>query len=95
VNSSQRLAECRRRTTFDKKLSSIETALHNVLNHIHVKHKDIVTYQGRPYLDKMKFDRTEMLYWLQEERKVKALNYEAQQRHLPPLPATVTCLQPL
>ena len=32
--------------------------------------------QGRPYLDKMKWDRTEMLYWLQEERKQHALDVQ-------------------
>lgn len=31
--------------------------------------QDSLTYQGRPYLDKMKWDRVEMLYWLQEERR--------------------------
>ena len=30
-------------------------------------------HQGRPYLDKMSSDRTEMLYWLQQERRQTAL----------------------
>lgn len=43
--------------------------------------------QGRPYLDKMQSDRTEMLYWLQEERKVRVINAKTHRRLLPPLPS--------
>ena len=39
--------------------------------------------QGRPYKEKMKFDRIEMLYWLQEERKQNAMKYEAMMKQLP------------
>ena len=39
--------------------------------------------QGRPYEEKMKWDRIEMLYWLQEERKQNAIKYEAMMRHVP------------
>jgi hypothetical protein len=31
----------------------------------------------------MKWDRTEMLHWLQEERKTNALRYEALLQHIP------------
>lgn len=37
------------------------------------KSQSIACIQGRPYLEKMRWDKTEMLYWLQEERKEKAL----------------------
>ena len=39
--------------------------------------------QGRPYLDKIHWDRTEMLYWLQEERKARALDHETRMREMP------------
>lgn len=39
--------------------------------------------QGRPYQDKMKWDRIEMLHWLQEERKQNAIKYEAMLKHIP------------
>ena len=49
--------------------------------------------QGRPYADKMQWDRTEMLYWLQEERKQQALQFEVAAqttaRYLPSLAGTV------
>lgn len=35
--------------------------------------KDTVTYQGRNYIEKMARDLTEMLYWLQQERRQYAL----------------------
>jgi len=33
----------------------------------------LVILQGRPYKDKMHSDRTEMLYWLQQERRQQSL----------------------
>jgi len=45
----------------------------------------MISQQGRPYLDKMQSDRTEMIYWLQEERKVKAIDAKARRCFLPPL----------
>ena len=35
---------------------------------IEKKYKDVISYNGRPYLDKMKWDRIEMLHALTEER---------------------------
>ncbi len=45
----------------------------------HQNYKNLV-FQGRPYLEKMKWDRTEMLFWLQEERKQQALEIESRIR---------------
>ena len=56
---------------------------------------DDVTFEGRPYLEKMKWDRIEMLHWLQEERKQQALDYEARVRRLAPLPPAMLQLDPL
>jgi len=36
-------------------------------------------------LDKMLSDKTEMLYWLQEERKVKAISIKSRTHLLPPI----------
>lgn len=46
--------------------------------------------QGRPYREKMRWDRTEMLYWLQQERRVQSLEMFVDGRmalpvRLPPL----------
>lgn len=46
--------------------------------------------QGRPYREKMRWDRTEMLYWLQQERRVQSLEMFVEGRkalpvRLPPL----------
>lgn len=45
---------------------------------------DIILYfKGRPYEDKMKWDKVEMLHWLQEERKQNALRFESLMRNIP------------
>ena len=38
--------------------------------------------QGRPYLEKMSVDRTEMLYWLQQERRQQAFDRELQPKQI-------------
>ncbi|CAB1346142.1 unnamed protein product, partial [Coregonus sp. 'balchen'] len=49
-----------------------------------------LSLQGRPYGEKMRWDRIEMLYWLQQERRVHALERVVEGRgslptRLPPL----------
>uniref|UniRef100_A0A1I8F838 DUF3506 domain-containing protein n=1 Tax=Macrostomum lignano TaxID=282301 RepID=A0A1I8F838_9PLAT len=36
---------------------------------LETRHGDVATFRGRPYSDKMRWDKIEMLYWLQEERR--------------------------
>ena len=51
--------------------------------------------QGRPYLEKMSLDRTEMFYWLQQERRQQVMDKELVKMRevtlnspdLPPIPA--------
>ena len=35
--------------------------------------QDVLTFEGRAYLEKMQWDKTEMLFYLQEERRKRAL----------------------
>jgi hypothetical protein len=58
-------------------------------------------FQGRPYDQKMRWDRVEMLYWLQEERKQNAIKYEALRQqmalnlktaHLDPIPQQASAM---
>lgn len=58
-------------------------------------YQDIVTYQGRPYRDKMACDRVEMLFFLQEERKNKLLEHNSKLRNLPSLPESLVSLRPI
>ena len=40
-----------------------------MISEIEKKYGDKISYNGRDYMDKMKWDRIEMLHWLQEERR--------------------------
>lgn len=79
-SSVARLEEAKIRSNYYKKIESLEEELKQSLEYIRKEFQDTVTFQGRPYTDKIQWDRTEMLYWLQEERKQQALQYEAAAR---------------
>lgn len=95
-SSVQRLNEAKQRSYFYKKIESADAEIKEELKNIKTNFKDIITYKGRPYHDKMKWDRIEMLHWLQEERKQNAIQYEAMMRNVPlksariePIPVTM------
>merc|ERR1719245_2856496 len=68
-SSVARLEEAKTRSSYYKKIDELEVSLKTILEDIRDNLGDIVTFQGRPYLDKLKWDRVEMLYWLQVEWK--------------------------
>ncbi|ESP00590.1 hypothetical protein LOTGIDRAFT_157869 [Lottia gigantea] len=82
-SSVKRLEEAKNRSFFYKKIDQIEGDITKELDSIRNKFQDEITYGGRLYVDKMKWDRIEMLYWLQEERKEHGIKYEAAIRELP------------
>ncbi|XP_066447484.1 coiled-coil domain-containing protein 87 [Eleutherodactylus coqui] len=67
--SMARIEESKNRKKLHKQLAQIEPEIYKVLHIIKKKFNDTVSYKGRPYADKMKWDKTEMLYWLQQERR--------------------------
>lgn len=67
--STLRLKESRRRDRFYSDLTKIENQLSKILMKIKVSFKDVVTFKGRPYIEKMQRDKVEMLFWLQQERR--------------------------
>ncbi|XP_069811530.1 coiled-coil domain-containing protein 87 [Dendropsophus ebraccatus] len=67
--SMARMEESRRRKKFCKQMAEIEPEIYKVLHVLKKKFNDTVSYKGRAYTDKMKWDKTEMLYWLQQERR--------------------------
>ncbi|XP_051890112.1 coiled-coil domain-containing protein 87 [Pristis pectinata] len=67
--SAVRLKESKRRDKFYSNLSQIENQLSRILKKIKDNFEDVVTFKGRPYLEKMQRDKVEMLYWLQQERR--------------------------
>jgi len=94
-SSVARLDEARIRSTLYRKIEAMDTDVKRELTYINKEYQDQVSFQGRPYDDKMQWDRTEMLYWLQEERKQQALDYEAKLKNLPLLPTNLAKLEPI
>ncbi|XP_028407068.1 coiled-coil domain-containing protein 87-like isoform X2 [Dendronephthya gigantea] len=73
-SASSRIKEAKTRKQLHHKLDMIEVRIKKIVVTIHETFSDVVTFQGRPYLEKMSSDRTEMLYWLQQERRETALD---------------------
>ncbi|XP_060581199.1 coiled-coil domain-containing protein 87-like isoform X2 [Ruditapes philippinarum] len=82
-SSVQRLKEAQQRSYYYKRIEAADIEIKEELQLIKKQFKDVITYKGRPYQDKMKWDRIEMLHWLQEERKQNALQYEALMKNIP------------
>lgn len=72
-SSVVRFEEARTRDNLHQELDKMDKEVSKVIKKLQVDHGDIVTYRGRPYCDKMSLDRTEMLYWLQQERRQAVL----------------------
>ena len=75
-SSGARLNEALERESLYKKIDLIQDRLEKLLTYIEKTFHDKVTYNGRLYLEKMKWDRVEMLYWLSEERRAKFFQHE-------------------
>ncbi|XP_014781950.2 uncharacterized protein LOC106877538 [Octopus bimaculoides] len=82
-SGAMRLREARERSLLYKKIDEIDAKLIPSIKRISKKYNETVTFQNRPYIEKMKYDRVEMLYYLQEERKVNAIHYEAARLGIP------------
>ncbi|CAH6793513.1 Ccdc87 [Phodopus roborovskii] len=70
---SRLLEENRFRSYIQKKLTAMESSLTSLLEKIESVFGEPVTFKGRRYLEKMKQDKVEMLYWLQQQRRVRNL----------------------
>ncbi|XP_074087089.1 coiled-coil domain-containing protein 87 [Macrotis lagotis] len=73
------------RSNLYAKISKVESLLTKLLQNIQMTFGEVVTYKGRCYLDKMKRDKVEMLYWLQQERRAKKLIHAQKGSRLPSL----------
>lgn len=90
-SASSRIKEAKTRKQFHHNLDKVEVRVKKTVTAIYESFGDIVTFQGRPYLEKMTSDRTEMLYWLQQERRQNAFDMarktvELKLPEIPPLP---------
>ncbi|KAM5183205.1 coiled-coil domain-containing protein 87 [Callospermophilus lateralis] len=73
---SHLLQENQLRSYFHRKLNQIEASLVSLLKEIELIFGEPVTFKGQRYLDKMKWDKVEMLYWLQQQRRVHYLGQD-------------------
>ncbi|XP_076102299.1 coiled-coil domain-containing protein 87-like isoform X4 [Mytilus galloprovincialis] len=82
-SSVKRLQEAKQRSFYYKRIDHFDKEIKIQMDYMKKNFSDTVSYKGRSYEEKMKWDRIEMLYWLQEERKQNAIKYEALMRHVP------------
>ncbi|XP_074129535.1 coiled-coil domain-containing protein 87 [Sminthopsis crassicaudata] len=78
------------RSSLHQRIKAGETLLAKLLHNIQITFGDSVTYKGRCYLEKMKKDKVEMLYWLQQERRAKNLVHVQKSSRLPSLLPKIT-----
>lgn len=76
ASSASRIKESKTRDWFNKHLTRIESRINKSVTDVQRHFGDIVTFQGRPYLEKINRDRTEMFYWLQQERRQHVMDRE-------------------
>ena len=74
-SKTSRILEEKKRSALHRRIKKCEKQVNNHVMKVHDKLGDTVTYQGRVYFDKMSRDVTEMLYWLQQERRQTALEH--------------------
>ncbi|XP_069480108.1 coiled-coil domain-containing protein 87 [Ambystoma mexicanum] len=79
--------EARERKALHVQIAKTETDILKMLKKIKKTYNDTVTFKGRPYLEKMQWDKTEMLYWLQQERRKTLMESDLKCVMLPPLRA--------
>ena len=72
-SKTSRILEEKKRSALHRRIKKCEKQVNNHIIKVHKELGDTVTYQGRVYFDKMARDTTEMLYWLQQERRQAAL----------------------
>ncbi|MBZ3880938.1 Coiled-coil domain-containing protein 87 [Sciurus carolinensis] len=76
LGMSHLLQENQLRSYFHRKLNQMEPSLVILLKEIELIFGEPVTFKGQRYLDKMKWDKVEMLYWLQQQRRVHYLSQD-------------------
>ncbi|XP_064390453.1 uncharacterized protein LOC135338299 isoform X2 [Halichondria panicea] len=84
-----RLSEAKTRDSLHKRLDSVDKQVSRIVHKLRSKYGDTVTYKGRCYQDKMSSDRTEMLYWLQQQRRADVLQLQPAVLSLPQPMVTV------
>ncbi|XP_059004388.1 coiled-coil domain-containing protein 87 [Mustela lutreola] len=85
MDLSRFLEESQFRSLLHRKISVLQAPLASLLEEIESVFGEPVTFRGRRYLDKMKHDKVEMLYWLQQRQRVRHLTQGQKASHQPGL----------
>lgn len=81
VGLSRFLEENQFRNRLHRKINLVQAPLASLLEEIELIFGEPVTFKGRRYLDKMKHDKVEMLYWLQQRHRVRHLTQGRKASH--------------
>eukprot|EP00731_Ephydatia_muelleri_P016880 Em0009g1304a len=81
-SSVARLEEAKRRDRLHQALDQRDQEVSQIIRKIFCEYGDRVSYNGRLYQEKMTYDRTEMLYWLQQERRKEVLKPAIRTLHI-------------
>lgn len=86
ASATERASEAHARGRLHAALARCEARLSPALRHLQDSFGDTVTFRGRPYAEKMRWDVVEMLYQLQQRRRARALQAAlgGQPQHPPP-----------
>ncbi|XP_055987551.1 coiled-coil domain-containing protein 87 [Sorex fumeus] len=79
--SRRLLEESQVRDKLYRALRRMERPLTTILEDIEALFGEPVTFKGRSYLEKMKHDRVEMLFWLQQRRRIRQLVRAQKAKH--------------
>ncbi|XP_004393929.1 PREDICTED: coiled-coil domain-containing protein 87 [Odobenus rosmarus divergens] len=82
---SRFLEENQFRNRLHRKINLVQAPLASLLEEIELIFGEPVTFKGRRYLDKMKHDKVEMLYRLQQRQRVRHLTQGQKASHQPRL----------
>ncbi|XP_070542680.1 coiled-coil domain-containing protein 87-like isoform X2 [Ptychodera flava] len=82
-SSVARLNEAKQRSQLYSALDEIDKKVKRKVQAVKDRFNDDITFRNRPYMEKMKFDRTEMLYWLQQERRQYAIERASLAQEMP------------
>jgi len=79
-SSKARFKEAAKRNGIHHQMDLLQRKIEDRQKYLWDNFQDVLTFEGRAYLEKMQWDKTEMLFYLQEERRKNALSSSQAQK---------------